>query len=427
MNATSTSLVYGWIKSPNERGTIDIIWNCVSTVFLCSWSVLLLNVPSKPGFRAYLGQKLSWMTFAIFFPELLAGLAQGQWLSAHQSVSDFSSDECLKWTLYHAFFANMGGFRLETPDYVPFPVNSNHIRYLVTHGFMDLPIIESEEIRDKNKADAFARILMTIQVLWFTLSCIGRAVQRLSISTFEIDTAAFIFCTFPTIYFWLYKPLDVSNTITLRLKDGIRVQDVLVSAGQRANEPFNLTPLDFIRADPDPYEFLGPVMWGVGLLFNFGTDSKHGPITTFKDSSRYMTPRYTRFIDFFVLCFIVLGYTGIHIVAWGFIFPTPTEQTLWRIASMILYAAPCSYGLMLILLTWNLSAFCKWFGVTEAKTVTHLLEGLHPVVQYVIASAWVGSYGVARLYLLVEAFIGLRVLPADAFQTVDWASILPHL
>ena len=46
-NGTSTAR-QGWTSSPNGRGTVDIIWQCSSTIFLCCWTVLCLNVPSSP-------------------------------------------------------------------------------------------------------------------------------------------------------------------------------------------------------------------------------------------------------------------------------------------------------------------------------------------------------------------------------------------
>ena len=34
-------------------------------------------------------------------------------------------------------------------------------------------------------------------------------------------------------------------------------------------------------------------------------------------------------------------------------------------------------------------------------------------------------YGIARLYMIVEALAGLRELPTAVFKTVDWTEILP--
>jgi hypothetical protein len=122
----------------------------------------------------------------------------------------------------------MGGFALKTPDYPRFPVNAHQVHYLVQHGFIDIPNIDRETIRDMNKADAFVRILTSIQIFWFAVQCIGRAAQHLALSMLQIDVVAIVLCTFPTFYFWFHKPLDVSTTVTLYLKEGIQMQDIFL-------------------------------------------------------------------------------------------------------------------------------------------------------------------------------------------------------
>jgi hypothetical protein len=67
----------------------------------------------------------------------------------------------------------MGGFVLEMPDYLPFPIDAHQLHYLVAHNFMAFPITDENAIRDQNKADGFARVLTSIQVLWFALQCLG--------------------------------------------------------------------------------------------------------------------------------------------------------------------------------------------------------------------------------------------------------------
>jgi hypothetical protein len=37
------------------------------------------------------------------------------------------------------------------------------------------------------------------------------------------------------------------------------------------------------------------------------------------------------------------------------------------------------------------------------------------------------AFCVARLYLLVEAFISMRNLALGAYRTVSWVSALPHI
>ena len=38
-------LQHGWASQPNNRGTLDILWSCLFTVFLCTWVMLFLNLP----------------------------------------------------------------------------------------------------------------------------------------------------------------------------------------------------------------------------------------------------------------------------------------------------------------------------------------------------------------------------------------------
>lgn len=324
MNAT-TKLTHGWVNSPDGRGTIDIIWSCLVTIFLCSWSVLFLNVPRKPGQRHFLATKLLWVAFTIFLPEVSAAFAQQQWISAYQSVSDFSQAGYSQWSFRHAFFADMGGFMLVCPDYVPFPVDAHHIYYLVTHGFMVFPDIEKKAIWDKNKADGFARLLTSIQVCGFALQCLGRAMQRLPISTLELSTVTFVFCTLPTFFWWRHKPLDVATTITIYLKDQDTIKDVLQSAGTRACRPFRSTPLDFVNPRHSQFDFLGPVVWGSDLLFGLGGAPKYGPITSFRNSIR-KPPRGARVLDWVVISTISLIYMGLYFIAWNWAFSTALEH-----------------------------------------------------------------------------------------------------
>jgi hypothetical protein len=117
MNNTSKAL-QGWTSSPHGRGTFDIIWACLATIFLSTWSAICLNVPdSSDTIWKHLKRKI-WITFiSVMGPEYLLIFALGEWQSARASVARFKQlrqDD--KWTLKHAFFADMGGFVLRTSD-----------------------------------------------------------------------------------------------------------------------------------------------------------------------------------------------------------------------------------------------------------------------------------------------------------------------
>jgi hypothetical protein len=423
MNTTGTAMIHGWVSAPDNRGTIDVLWSCIITVFLCTWSVLSLNLSGSHGTRPSLNNKLSWVAFAIFFPEILATFAQNQWLSARHSVSEMSSSD---WSLTHAFFADMGGFVLHPPDYLPFPVNAHHIHYLVSHHYMDYPVIDRKTLWDKNKADGFVRTITFIQILWFACQCIGRRIQYSIISNLELDTLAIVLCTFPTLYFWLHKPLDVTTPIPLYLKDDILARRILQLADEPNIKPFRSTPLDFVRSAPDRYEILDPIMWALEFMFGLGADPDHGPITTFKNTSR-PNPGKVRLIDVGVSTMITLMFIGIHFLAWNFEYPTTIERQLSRGACVALLGCAISFGTLWLLMTWQLSTICRLSGITKVHTATQLCKEMHWIFQYALTVSHVGLYGVARLFVIGEAFAGLRALPADIFRNVQWPSFLAHI
>ena len=57
---------------------------------------------------------------------------------------------------------------------------------------------------------------------------------------------------------------------------------------------------------------------------------------------------------------------------------------------------------------------------------------LHPEDDFIDAAGFTVVmvsffYVVAGIYMLVEIFISLRVLPSGAYEAVQWARFLPHL
>jgi hypothetical protein len=117
-------------------------------------------------------------------PEFIFQLALGQWESARRSVKTFKQSGYSKWTLKHAFFADMGGFILHPDDWVPFHINAKQLHYLVTAGYIPFSVVnlDLETIEDKNKGDVFARCIAITQILWFIVSYFTRWNQQLAVT-----------------------------------------------------------------------------------------------------------------------------------------------------------------------------------------------------------------------------------------------------
>src|SRR5437764_11206543 len=67
----------GWVSDRNDyRGTIDLLYGSLFTIFLCTWSVLHLELPGDHHTR--LGcffRKVAFMALGILAPEFVAFLA----------------------------------------------------------------------------------------------------------------------------------------------------------------------------------------------------------------------------------------------------------------------------------------------------------------------------------------------------------------
>ena len=418
-------LAHGWIHQPDGRGTLDIIQSCLLTMFLCSWSVLCLNVPARSDKRwSLLILKMKWMVFTIFFPEVVVAFAAEQWESACQSVEDFVSSGYPQWTMRHAFFADMGGFLLQTPEFPAFPIDGQQLLYLVGRKHLRYPDIDEEAIRDKNKADGFARIVTLIQIGWFTIQCIARAIQHLALSTFELSTLAFIFCSLNIMFFWLHKPLDVEVPIVLHTNT--RIADILLGAGDHARNPYKSTPLDFLNPPERRTSIIALCKFGLGVLFKFDKETGERPVKTFVNS-RTTPHRGITVREMLYGVLVELIYFGIHLAAWNFTFPTRTEQILWRVASLQLLGVLLFYLLIITLGTYFYREIARilfggvsnsMLGVAALAPKWLLFVAYYPVII---------AYGSARTYVLLEAFVSLRAFPLSVYASIDWADFIPHL
>lgn len=120
----------------------------------------------------------------ILGPDFLLGNALGQFCSARRSVKvrfrmpwfstsctvkksltvyrQFKQDEYLlrgtRWTLQHAFFTDMGGMFLSSPDFPEgFPINTEQFHYLLKHDHIDFPNMNDMMITERNATDTLSR------------------------------------------------------------------------------------------------------------------------------------------------------------------------------------------------------------------------------------------------------------------------------
>lgn len=435
----STSTVHGWVDQPDNRGTMDIIWSCFLTIFLCTWTSLHLNVPaSKEGHWRPVLRKFRWMVFTILGPEFVVAFAAGQRANAKRALDTMRGMGYSEWTQRHSFYANMGGFVLQARDSAPFPIHGLHLIYLLKEGFLDLPEITSEEISDKSKANLLAKGLVCLQTGWFVVQCFGRLAQRLPLTTLELVTISYVWCTWAIYAHWLKKPLDVTAPTILRIQAS--TADILLKAGPAASEPYRQTPLDFV--------WDGRVSWTLNVqpFLHFRFDPRERPMPRILNDS---IPWFDRATDTAVCFFVIVFYGAIHMFGWNLLFPTPTEKTLWRLASLVLLCTTVVFCIWEIL--WGIFRAAYLLHINSRRvtfksvyyTYANQIEkisgaeglpihnkdfddGVVTSGQMIFFVPLAALYLLSRLYIFGEALASLRALPSGSLQNVLWTTFIPH-
>lgn len=419
--------IQGWVSQPNFRGTWDIIWTSIITIFICTYTLLCLNVPAaNDTFFTNTRRRLGWMLLAIMGPEIVLTYAAGQWSRARRSVQDFHGSGFTNWTMRLAFFADMGGFTLRTSDSDgTFPLNAKQLHWLVVSGYLEYPQTTADEIWDKSKQDRLSKGITAFQVGYLIVDCIGRAAQGLAITTLELNALGIVVCSLMTFFSWLHKPADVRTPSVLKTKC---TTDEITSGRE-----WRTTPLDFVDEN-------GPG-WALNVqpFMGFPTIPPERPIQRIPNDRFPMNPYK---VQEYCLCFATLLFTGIHVAGWNFSFLSTTEKVLWRVASLLLFGVTAAFWIFETMASWKRLDRWMWLYLRlmdpkklpefERARTEKLSKPKEPTQLPLSWEFWsilpvAVLYGVARMYLIVEAVLELRSLDATAYLNVNWSVYIPHI
>ncbi|PSK42712.1 hypothetical protein B9Z65_5634 [Elsinoe australis] len=404
-DGTVSDLQTGWVSQPDSRGTMGILWSCSSTLFICVWVMLHLNIPARDeSFITVTIRRTKWFVMSLLAPELVMLFAGGQWAAACRSVKDMKESGIEDWTMEHAFYAESGGFELHTADMAPFPVTARQLLYLIERGYVSRPHITRAEIWDKSKADRFVKVLAAVQSAWFTLEVIARAAQKLAVTLLELSTLCLMTCTAATLYFWFYKPLDVKTPNTLNSK--VTMAEILLRAGEAGKAPYKDTPLDFVEPlDYTSTQFPLNRIWG----------ERRRPLPRIPNDRDSLLHSWNVVV---AVSIPTAAFGTLQLIAWNFEFPTRDEQMLWRwttVANGIVLGTGCALEAAAIIASNYTLSGLRTFNEYKLRwpwSLTFLVPGI--------------LYFVARTITIAEVMISLRALPSTCFQTVKWTSFIPH-
>lgn len=246
-----------------------------------------------------------------------------------------------------------------------------------------MPKASLDNVEEGNRGGIIVKGLAVFQVVWLIAQISIRSYHGLPSAQLEILALAYAGLAL-LIYIVLWeKPQDIRSTVP---KDADRTptsQEISTLAERGPSHsigPIRKMPWIPLHA---PHVFKVPSLTGPGFTL----------------------PAYA------VVGALVFG--GIHILAWNFTFPTPMERLLWRICSCITAGLPSVAFLILqpILYLEDMGESQRWFSVGMSLSVMALSTII---------------YGLARLFIMVEAFRSLCFLPAQAFVST-WAADVPHI
>ncbi|KAL8801265.1 MAG: hypothetical protein Q9182_004572 [Xanthomendoza sp. 2 TL-2023] len=390
----------GWQSSPDRRGTSDILENCLFTIVTSIWSVQHLNLPSpRDGLGTQLLRKAKWSVLAILFPEVLLVQAVAErytatkcmdmfenavgirvvrstWMSkfkkrwdlprecdeedAHRivgSTNEQSQDQLATadvtersdFTLVHAHYAVMGGFRLlRTNEEKPVEakhrsnvLNALQLAHMCRQGFLAPGRLPSkDEIKNKSKSNAFTKAIALIQICRLLISVIARGCQGLEISQLEIITLAFVGCTLLTYAFWWNKPQDVDTptllAVTFQEGEWAVIQRERMDSLWQMLFPSHATELPFSDRIPNDNILISPA-----LIRSCAAVGATATIT----------------------------FGSLHLIAWNFTFPTAPEKWMWRTAGVV-----AAYLPLLPLAINYITAALEVFERKDATRFLHTLQ-----------------------------------------------------
>jgi len=246
----------GYIVNSGGRGTLELLWSCLVTVALCTWTIQRLQVvPWSASKTIIFRKKIFWMLITLLCPEYVTWVAFLQWRQARKY-----REVCLlghkDWTMQHGFYVEMGGFEvilegtspglqfrrgdrdiLELEDSVRFTIRLDNLILLMKAGLLPIPNIHIYDLEERSKSNKFATVVTSLQVLCFVVHSIGRLGSGLPISTLEVSTLAFVCCAALVEYFWWNKPLDLRTATVITLNPDKRVQLISILPRLRFNVP----------------------------------------------------------------------------------------------------------------------------------------------------------------------------------------------
>ncbi|SJL00859.1 uncharacterized protein ARMOST_04173 [Armillaria ostoyae] len=438
----------GIVVCIDDRRTLsNIVWSCLATVFACTWLAVHPNVPGRnitDSAIPFAIERMKIMVIAILAPEVIVAWAAEQFIvawKARQCHGDHTSilsvlrrwtrnqevaSPCRNLTMAHGFFLSMGGFYYTQQRKLVDLETIQSQSYLVE----DIAAISAERIKDKSKGDALSKTVSVLQISWFIAQCIARAAQDLPITLIEMTALAFSGLSIITYCLWWHKPLNVMYHISL---DGLDEREYMQNRQTRhLNErapPAAKSGRISVRMVTDGLHwFLG----GIAAVVSGEPTDEGGHTNIDSGAFRFSSGTDNASQRFVITVSVGSLFGALHCIAWSFYFPSHAEMVLWRfscLAALVGLPTASTIAVYALMKNWE---HPKWqWNVLRLLLGSQSDSGAQQTF-WAYALSFISAVGavtyiVARIFLIVLAFMQLRSLPQSAFHTVTWTTYIPHI
>ena len=298
----------------------------------------------------------------------------------------------------------MGGFVLASSQKTLTPQGMLRLADL---GEVAVTKTSKAAIMDRSKADGVGKLLICFQAAWMIVQCIGRLANRLPLTLLEINTLGHVLCALSLYTIWYRKPQDMNDPISLHTM----ASDLDLDSDWESRNPLG-SRFSRITRRPRPIRPGTP-----SSDTNSSSDSRNPrtrPYSVAEEVANWNIKEFSKSFTIqrhLVFCFASSSFGSLHLMAWHATFPSLIEKLLWR--SSAVYVAGSGIFVACCLLAIHISS--KPSAVFTSIVTVGMLTSA--------PALYVG----ARLFLLLEAFISLRALPMQAYQTPEWTLSIPHL
>ena len=339
-------------------------------------------------------------------PELILWLAVRNFSQARALLGYLVTHGGDEWTLVHAEFAVAGGMRVKSPesDEIEPDVDGSSLRKAVVSGQINEPPISKEELKSRSKSDGIVKFIALLQITWFGLQALFRAIQHLQVTALEIMTVAFFFLTVLIYGIWWNRPQGIEYPIIIKLQNA-DATGAEGSRGENVDTKSRGTTKRWFTHDKN-------AAWAEGSRGENVDTKSRGTTKRWFTDDKYAAWAEADEAFFMILAFIAPLFGAIHCLAWDAPFPTSKEALAWRICAVATTTLP--------FVDCALFLFAKLNVVRGSRYDGSMFERFLLIIPMAL-------YAIARITLITLAFMSLRALPADAFQTIAWTNYVPNL